>query len=228
MLQANSAVFGTTAPAASAVLVGGPEELVAIHEPGINLCIWRRALPEEVERFVDTSVLPRDIKRLVTCSAADPAIDDLLQDLPAEPGLAVLRDDMRELARHCARLTGARQLTLKLESFGSNLCERFHVDRVPLRLLCSYAGPGTQWLDSSDVNRAFLGPAAGGLADEDSGLLRLGAAIQHMERFTVALMKGECWPGNSGNGLVHRSPRIASSGQRRVLFKIDPATPAEC
>lgn len=72
------------------------------------------------------------------------------------------------------------------------------------------------------LDRAFLGPAAGDLPDEHSGLLLPGAVVHRLERFAVAVMKGERWPGNSGKGLLHRSPRIASSGRRRVLFKIDP------
>jgi hypothetical protein len=179
-------------------------------------------MPEALRQFVDEVVAPRDIKRVLSCPATAPDIDELLTDIPAASGLPLLREDMRELARLFARISGAEQLTLKLESFGSNLCERFHVDWVPLRLICSYAGPGTEWLDNADVDRAYLGPAGGGRTDEQSGLLRPGAALGRLQRFTVALMKGEQWPGNVGNGLVHRSPRIAHSGLRRVLFKIDP------
>jgi hypothetical protein len=49
--------------------------------------------------------------------------------------------------------------------------------------------------------------------------------VERLDRYAIALMKGEKWPGNRGNGLVHRSPRIIGSGQRRVLFKIDSDEP---
>jgi len=212
-------------PTTSTVAVADSDGLTAIHEPAVNMCVWQRSLPETLAQFVDAVVLPRNIKRVLTCAADAPAIDELLQELPMERGFALLRADMLELAVRFAKLTSAQQLTLKLESFGSNLCERFHVDWVPLRLICSYAGPGTEWLDNAAADRAFLGPAAGDLADEASGLLRPGAVVQRMERFAVALMKGERWPGNQGNGVLHRSPRIAGSGQRRVLFKIDAGAP---
>lgn len=30
---------------------------------------------------------------------------------------------------------------------------RYHEDKVPLRLLCTYVGPGTEWLDDRHVDR---------------------------------------------------------------------------
>jgi hypothetical protein len=222
MIQTNPCAFSRSA--LSTIVAHDATQAWAINEPAINLFVWRRTVPGGLSQFVDAAVAWRDIKRVISCPAAAPDIDGLLADVPPECGFELLRADMLELAQLFAHLTGAEHLTLKLESFGSNLCERFHVDCVPLRLICSYAGPGTEWLDNAEVDRAYLEPGAGGWPDEQSGLLRPGATIGRLERFAMALMKGERWPGNAGNGLVHRSPRIANSGIRRVLFKIDPGS----
>ena len=32
--------------------------------------------------------------------------------------------------------------------------------------------------------------------------------------------KGECWQGNEGAGLVHRSPKVENKAQRRLLLTI--------
>jgi len=196
-----------------------PAPLSTILEPGVNLCIWHRVVPALLREFIAAEVLPRKIKQSVAWSGETMDLSGLLVDLPHGTGRDLLAEDLRGLAGIVRELTGSERVTLKLESFGGNLCERFHVDRVALRLICSYAGPGTEWLADADVNRAWLGPAGQRLADEESGLLRTGAVVRRLDCFDVALMKGESWPGNSGRGLVHRSPRIAD--QRRVLFKID-------
>jgi hypothetical protein len=152
-------------------------------------------------------------------SAADGA---LVQALELPGGDAFARD-VRFLSDLFAGITGVEALNVKLECFGGGLCERFHVDLVQLRLICSYGGPGTEWLEEAFVNRARLGPDAGGPADEESGLLLPGATVWRMDRFAVGLMKGERWPGNSGRGLVHRSPYGTTADVRRSLFKIDMA-----
>ena len=205
----------------STVFSDDPGDLRRITEPGVNLCLWRRSVPPELEHYIDCFVLPRTIKRTTSIQVASVNLDEFLQDIPATDGLAHFRTDIDELVQLYAELTGAVRLSLKLESFSTNLCERFHTDQVHLRLICSYAGPGTEWLDNADVNRAKLGPGSEGRPDEKSGLLLPGARVRQMPRFAIGLMKGDCWPGNRGYGLVHRSPRIIDRKLRRVLFKIE-------
>ena len=193
--------------------IGAPAELAAVLRPEVNLCLWQREVPAALRRFVDVNLARRDCKRLTTWDGNEP--DELTWGV----GLAdaedydAFHDDVTMLSRLYAELTGADRLTIKLEAFAGSLCERLHVDRVGLRLICSYAGPGTEWLANADVDRRWLGTA-------DDRLLRLGGAVRRMPRWSVGLMKGERWPGNAGNGLVHRSPKCAA-GERRVLLKIE-------
>ena len=34
----------------------------------------------------------------------------------------------------------------------------------------------------------------------------------------MGLLKGECWEGNQGAGLVHRSPKLENKAQRRLML----------
>jgi hypothetical protein len=45
--------------------------------------------------------------------------------------------------------------------------------------------------------------------------------IRVVYRFSVAVLKGEGYPGNLGNGVVHRSPPIGNSGMRRLRLCLD-------
>ena len=92
----------------------------------------------------------------------------------------------------------------------------FSVDHVVCRMICTYLGPGTEWLPEAQVNRnAFDQPS--GSADKCNN----ETSIQRLGEGSVALLKGERWPGNEGRGLVHRSP-AASADQPRLVVTLDP------
>jgi len=46
-------------------------------------------------------------------------------------------------------------------------------------------------------------------------------AIRRASAGHVVLLKGELYPGNAGNGAVHRSPPIAEAGERRLVLTLD-------
>ena len=101
------------------------------------------------------------------------------------------------------------------------MCPRFHVDRVPVRMICTYEGPGTEWLPERAINREKLGSGACGHTDETSGLILDSAAIQSIPSYAIALLKGELWEGNEGRGAVHRSPGTTPRYPRRLLLTLD-------
>ncbi len=199
----------------AAVISDERADLERIREPGVLLAVYRRAVDPIVQQFVDGVLSSQALRR----TAVD--LGGLLDGLLGEPGGEAFREDLNWQVDLFRRLTGCHRVRLKLEGFAGSLCERFHIDRVPLRLVCSYAGPGTEWVEDRDVNRAKLGPGSGGLPDEESGLLRDGCRVRRLDRFDVGLMKGSLWP--ESHGLVHRSPRVGDASIRRVLFKIDVA-----
>ncbi len=211
-------------PITSAVLGSHAADLHRIREPRLNLCVLGRTVAAEVEEFVRGVLLPGDLRRTAVCDPADPEVGGLLSGFPASASLAAFRADILVQLRLFAAFLDAPRYHLKLIATGDNQCERFHVDWVRLRSICTYAGPATEWLDNADVDRANLGPGAGGLPDEASGLLRPGASVRRLPLYAVAWLKGSRWPGNADGGMIHRSPRVLGSGQRRVVFKIDADT----
>jgi hypothetical protein len=100
------------------------------------------------------------------------------------------------------------------------MCPRFHVDRVPCRLVSTYHGIATEWLPHNKADRSKLGMGSNGLIDRQSGLYKNDEDIQKLNFGDVALLKGECWEGNEGAGLIHRSPSVAEN-EKRLLVTID-------
>ena len=98
---------------------------------------------------------------------------------------------------------------LRLETVRDDGCTRFHTDAVRYRLLCTYRGPGTEWID----------PKA--LSDHSHGRPLDPARIRRLERGAVAFMRGAKGATPERPALVHRSPKIAGTGSIRLLLVID-------
>ena len=112
------------------------------------------------------------------------------------------------------------EVGLRLAVLNQAMCPRFHFDQVPCRLVTTYHGIATQWLENDAVDRSKLGRGSNGQPDSASGLYNDESDIQQMSAGDVALLKGERWSGNENRGLVHRSP-VTSSEEVRLLLTID-------
>lgn len=199
-------------------------ELALIYQPDVNLCVARRRITPGLSNFVFRLLSgPRSFETEVKFETERPPVEKLLpEDLQALPGAEAWLSDVEYLAGLFRDLFEADTLGLRLRTLDKAMCPRFHVDRVPARMVCTYGGPGTEWLPEGAMNREKLGHGACGKPDEDSGLILDPAAIRAMPAFAIGLMKGELWEGNAGRGAVHRSPRLAPEQPRRLLLTLDP------
>lgn len=110
-----------------------------------------------------------------------------------------------------------KQTGLRLTTLCHAMCPRFHVDRIPCRLVTTFQGVSTQWLPNHTVDRTKLGAGSQGLPDDQSGIYLSENDICQLKTGDVALLKGERWEGNENAGLVHRSPAVTEGGQRLLL-----------
>jgi hypothetical protein len=186
----------------------------------ISICIWRRGPDVAIQQYLFHLQPHKTIERAERVRMDQPAFDSLLRDFPDLPELSHLNTELQGLTDLFATLSDSQSIGVRLMVTRSAPCPRFHVDRVGLRLICTWQGCGTEWLEHQAVNRRYLGAAAG-LRDEESGLLAAGAQIHRMHAFDVGLFKGERWPNNAGRGAVHRSPAPDARGQWRVMVSLD-------
>lgn len=190
----------------------GPEALAAILLPHVNLAIWDRAAMPAVP---DAEMLAEieDITLTVEAARALPTMTDAMVAAGyPEAFIAPLANDIAAHAERLAQLLDRDTLAIRLEVVETDACRRFHSDYVTARLILTYAGPGTQWLDNADAARLCEGVAAEALEP------RALAPGQ------IALFKGREW--SATGAIVHRSPPIAGTGQRRLVLVIDPAADA--
>lgn len=193
----------------------------AILQPGVNLWLWRRRLdPDVIDAAARTAAAAPHSARVV--SAIDErhaAIERLLDahGAPAGPPRLRLAQDMASLAFLFARISGLARVQLRLDAALHTSCPLFHVDSVPLRLLCTYVGAGTEWLADADADRAELG-LRGRQIDAANAAIRGGAPARGVPSGWVAICKGRRF-GDATPGVVHRSPDPA--GVPRLLVVVD-------
>ena len=194
-----------------------PAILSQVLEDDVNLAVWQRQLPAHIEDFGALLLsLNEPLAEAITLEISDENVQPDLQsfasayaDLEGYEGFIA---DVSWLISAYACLLGAKRVGVRLRVLDKAMCPRFHVDHVPVRLITTYAGIGSQWLREGAIDRSQLGkPQA-----EPSDALN----IRQINCGDVALLKGERWVGNEGQGLVHRSPPLQRD-ERRLLLTLD-------
>lgn len=192
-----------------------PLALADILDNGVNLALWQRQLPLHIAEFGALLV-----------SLNEPLAESLVVELDsedAEPNLQGLAAGCRDLEGYdgfiadvawlvsaFACLLGAKRIGVRLRLLDKAMCPRFHVDHVPVRLITTYAGIGSQWLREGVMDRRQLSQADAEPTER----------IEQIHCGEVALLKGEKWRGNEGYGLIHRSPALAAN-ERRLILTLD-------
>ena len=194
--------------------------LADIYQEEVNLATWQRELPTALVEATGKILLAKPKLQVSLVLGPKAAYENLVAGLGTEPEAQVLATDIAELVDMLCYLFELKQVGLRLSALGHAMCPRFHVDRVPCRLVSTYIGSATEWLPHDRIDRSKLGGGRDRMPDGDSGLYASSPDIQHLKAGAVALLKGESWEGNEGAGLVHRSPQLAK-GACRLLLTLD-------
>ena len=205
----------------SRVASRGPSAAVLadVYREEVNIAVWQRELPaalkQEVAQILNSG---RKLEASVTVSpdSARRQIDAALGSICAPE----LGSDIAELVEMFCCLFDLKRTGLRLTILDRSMCPKFHVDRVPCRLVLTYQGAATEWLPHHSVDRSRLGRGSAGRSDRDSGLFKSERDIEQLCCGDVALFKGELWEGNENAGLVHRSPAVPG-GDARLLLTLD-------
>ncbi|MEN2395030.1 DUF1826 domain-containing protein [Pseudomonas halotolerans] len=194
-----------------------PRILTHILDDDTNLAVWQRQLPAHISDFaamvlsMDQPLAESQVLDLPQ-EDAQPALEGLAEGFSDLQGYEGFIADVSWLISAFACLLGARRVGLRLRTLDKAMCPRFHVDHVPVRLITTYAGAGSQWLKEGGMDRRCLAQPEAEPSDP--------RAVEQLVSGDVALLKGEKWHGNEGRGLIHRSPQLPP-GQRRLILTLD-------
>lgn len=194
-----------------------PNVLVNVLEDDVNLAVWQRQLPVHIADFATLLLsLDEPLADAISLEVTDEKVPHKLKGLASRfsdlEGYEGFVADVAWLVSLYTCLLGVKRVGLRLRVLDKAMCPRFHVDHVPVRLITTYAGMGSQWLQEGVMQRCHLGQLH---AEPTQDTL-----IESIGTGGVALLKGEKWQGNEGLGLIHRSPALAE-GERRLILTLD-------
>ena len=186
-------------------------DLAQVFDPSVNLVRLHRPLPPGLADYLDavhaSGALGSGRRAVIDAGSPLPT-----GTLPELPGCDTVDADVQRLSELLADLTGCRRVGVRIEVLDRAMCPRWHVDRVALRLLCTWIGPATEWLDDHCADRSRLG--SDDVMTDASGIGRAAAG-------DIVLLKGELWPGNAGRGVIHRSPHLDAAHRLRIVAAFD-------
>ena len=195
-----------------------PTVLTDIYQDHINMVVWERTFSDELTQAIEEFVANNpDFSKSVNVSSesAYQELQRTLDDLP--PALV---QNIAELVDMFCCLFELKDAGVRLATLDRAMCPRFHVDRVPCRLVTTFYGTATQWLPNHVLDRSKLGHGSNGQPDHLSGLYQDESDVQQLSCGDVALLKGGAWIGNEETALVHRSPMV-SAQENRLLLTLD-------
>jgi hypothetical protein len=212
----------TGRPAVADVLrrSGDPAVLRTLDAGPAAAAIWTRALPAGLSAWLDGLVfaMPRQGRWLLPCETpVAPAVRQWMAAWLAgiaEPPGGWLRD-LEHLLCLAREAFDGGALRVRLDVVSNDGCRLFHVDHLRVRWICTYRGPGTQYVPDAAVDRSRLGTGTNAaiLAPDEVRSLQAG---------WVAALRGAGFPGAEDRAIVHRSPPAEPAAPRIVLV-IDPS-----
>lgn len=182
-------------PAQASVIAARTSRILgAALSPDVGMALWLRPAPACAG--CTTALLSGLTFERVAEGTPTAAIKAVFRGLPqaARP----LAADCAMLAGLFAEVVGASSVRVRLEHLADDACRCLHVDAVGLRLLCTYAGRGTEWQDAAGT-------------------------VRRMHPGQVGIFKGTAWP-DAAPRVPHRSPSVAHlpTGQRgRILLCLE-------
>jgi hypothetical protein len=196
------------------------EVLTDIYQEDTNMVVWKRDLAKNLEQAADAIIESNPTLEELLVVSPEKAFDSVKKVLGISQEAEVLAEDIAHLVDMFCCLFDLKRGALRMTVLDRAMCPRFHVDRVPCRLVTTYQGIATEWLPHNIADRSKLGTGNMGKPDELSGLFDNLSDIQQLNSGDVGLMKGELWHNNEGAGLIHRSPQVPNN-TRRMLLTLD-------
>lgn len=186
-----------------------------IYHEKVNIAIWQRELPTTLQSSVKEFLELNPEFQTEMVSKPEDAFSRVSESF--NNNMTEVSRDIAELVDMFCYLFELKQAGIRLKVLDRGMCPKFHVDRVPCRLVTTYQGIATEWLPHEVVDQTKLGWGANGLPDSESGLYTSESDIQQLGCGDVALLKGTLWEGNENAGLAHRSPELPTNEKRLIL-----------
>lgn len=177
------------------------------------LGVFARDKPQEADAFFKKLMRhPFSIAGTVGKDSLKSDIEDLLSEVlpPAIKTEGFYEYWVKDMAEVCSAFCEAQNTDAVGFCIGSQRgCRRYHVDNVPMRLLVTYAGAGTEWLPEEAANRGAFKSG-----EPNEHIVKDPSQKQFMKAWDISIFRG------GPKGLLHRTPDDALTGPS-ILMRLD-------
>ena len=189
------------------------ESLKEFKDTGYKLGILKREQPEAADSFFQ-KLIKNDFKIDGTISLINlrEDLENLVQEiipdqLSSSDFYNYWLSDMETVCRTFLLIEKTDSLCFWLGT--KRECRRYHIDNVPRRLLVTYAGQGTEWIQNQDADlKAY---EAG---EPNEKIVRDKSKLNFIDTWNIAIFTG------GSDGILHRTPDSALNGPS-ILMRLD-------
>jgi cell fate (sporulation/competence/biofilm development) regulator YmcA (YheA/YmcA/DUF963 family) len=187
-----------------------PRTLRNIQKSNSSAVIWEREISPEFQKEIINLLALKEFELFKTAGNVEKIKAEILSN-PVLKKFPELTEDLQYLLKEFTIAANCKNVKFELSAFSDDRCRKFHTDITDYRLLCTYAGPGTMYIlpenaakvcscDECDINPDFI----------------KRVAVPHVMIFRGALVSSDEAPP-----LLHKSPAVENSGEKRLLLRID-------
>lgn len=188
----------------NAIISHKPVDLKNIHLEDKNIAIYERdieALQDEISELILNEIKFQEIA----------GVEELISRLRKKFKKihienSKLINDISKSLYLFQSITNSTSFRLLLKTITTDMCTKFHADVNTLRLLCTYAGPSTLWLQHA------VGNQNGTIKIDINNILEVGTG-------NIVILKGELYPNSTP--VYHRSPAVEQNNETRLVLRID-------
>ena len=180
-----------------------------------QLAIMNRSMPENASLFftqllkISFNITGEIYKETATINIKDLLSNKLPKKIKNNVFYQPWIEDMANLCEMFCITEKSSYISFSISSHRG--CRRYHIDNVPLRLLVTYAGQGTEWLPDEFANkRAYAN------GEPNERIIKDISKKQFVGEWDIALFKG------GPEGLLHRTPDSALN-KNSILMRLDHA-----
>ena len=120
--------------------------------------------------------------------------------------------DMAKISSIFCDILNTSNISFSLET--SRSCKRYHIDNVPVRLLVTYYGKGTEWAPRHACNYS-----AYYRGEKNEKIINNFKEIRYIKNWNIAIFKGQKFNGKE-KGILHRTPDDALN-HASLLMRLD-------
>ena len=99
------------------------------------------------------------------------------------------------------------------------MCQLFHADSLHMRMLCTYVGQGTEWVENHNARYDQLGSRGRTKEETNAAIVIDHDQIHTIQPWHVGIFTGRKKSGISP--LIHRSPSVLGAKEHRIFLCID-------